>query len=363
MYDKKKINLFILCSLTFVFITGLLNIKIIKANTMVDFNSFNKSDPRIFFESQKQNIKVVPCGITIGVKINTNGIVVLGTQKIKTILGESNPPENLHVGDLILSANGKYLSNKEDLINEVEISDQLDLKIKRNNRVNDIKIKSVKSEDGKNKIGAWVRDSTQGIGTMTYYNPMTNKFGALGHGITDIDTQQLMSVKCGDINKANGLSVIKGERGNPGEILGDIKYGKKIGNIKLNNEFGIYGTLDLATIRSNIPDEQLSIALKNEIHEGPAYIRSNIEDGNIKNYDVYVESVNRLSIDSSKGMIIRITDRKLLNKTNGIVQGMSGSPIIQDNKLIGAVTHVFVKEPSKGYGIFIENMLKQEELI
>lgn len=138
---------------------------------------------------------------------------------------------------------------------------------------------------------------------------------------------------------------------------------EKIGDVKLNNECGIYGALDLTMISNNIPNEKMPIARKNEIHEGRAFIRSNIEDGIIKNYDAYVENINKFCNDDSKGMIIRITDQNLLNKTNGIIQGMSGSPIIQDNKLIGAITHVFVNEPTRGYGIFIENMIKQETLI
>lgn len=345
---KQKHYLFILCTLVIFFITGISNAYAAVSNNILI--------------NQTQNIQVIPCGITIGVKINTNGIIVLGTGKIKTTNGEINPPENLKSGDLILKANGKILANKEELINCIETSSKINLQIKRNNKISDVNITPVKSNDGKNKIGVWVRDSTQGVGTMTYYNPATNKFGALGHGITDIDTQQLMSVKYGDILKTDVISIIKGECGNPGEILGDIRNDEKLGTIKLNNEYGIYGNIYLNKL-NNIPSEKMQIQLKNNIHEGPATIRSNIENGTIKNYDAYIETVNRFTSDDSKGMTIRITDKNLLSKTNGIIQGMSGSPIIQDNKLIGAITHVFVHEPSKGYGIFIENMLKQETLI
>jgi len=312
-----------------------------------------------------KNIEVVPCGLTIGVKINTDGIMVLGTGKIITQDGEIDTGKNLKPGDLIISANEKILTNKEELINIIENSEEsLDLKIKRNEEFCDIKIKLAKSfDDGKNKIGAWVRDSTQGVGTMTYYNPYTNKFGALGHGITDIDTQKLLIVREGEIKLAENISVIKGESGNPGEILGDIKNGDKIGDIKLNNEFGLYGTIDFEKLKNNIPDEKLPIALKKEIHEGKAVIKSDIYNGIMHEYEIYIESINNFDSDDSKNMTIKIIDKDLLAQTNGIIQGMSGCPILQDNKLIGAVTHVFVKEPSRGYGIFIENMLKQEKLL
>lgn len=357
MYEKKNFNPLLL--LIIIFITNLLNLKLINADEQVAF----LNDHDVFSQHYHNNIEVIPCGITIGIRINTSGIIVLGTEKIKTTNGDFSPAEKLSPGDLILAANEKNLNTKEDLINTVEKNDYLNLKVKHNNKISDLNIKPIKNEKGKNKIGAWVRDSAQGIGTMTYYNPITNKFGALGHGITDIDTQQLMVVKSGDIRKADNLSVVKGEKGNPGEILGNIKCTKKIGDVKLNNECGIYGALDLTMISNNIPNEKMPIARKNEIHEGRAFIRSNIEDGIIKNYDAYVENVNKFCNDDSKGMIIRITDQNLLNKTNGIIQGMSGSPIIQDNKLIGAITHVFVNEPTRGYGIFIENMIKQETLI
>lgn len=347
-----KFHLILLFTLSLLFMSGLINFNVAAANLYKNENLFGSA----------QNIQVVPCGITVGVKLNTKGVIVLGTGKIKTNNGEIDPPQFLKSGDLILKANGKIVGSKEELIKCIEASNQLNLEIKRNNRISDVNIKPIKNSSGKNKIGIWVRDSTQGIGTMTYYNPATNKFGALGHGITDIDTQQLMSVKYGDIRKTQILSIIKGECGIPGEILGDITHSEKIGNIKLNNKYGIYGSVDSQALK-NIPHDKLPIQTKNNIHEGPATIRSNIDNGTIKDYSAFVETVNKITPDDSKGMIIRITDGRLLAKTNGIIQGMSGSPIIQDNKLIGAITHVFVHEPSKGYGIFIENMLKQEKLI
>jgi len=205
-----------------------------------------------------------------------------------------------------------------------------------------------------------VRDSTQVIGTITYLDPNTGKFAALGHGILDVDTRKLMTVRYGDVMKTEIKSVKKGKKGLPGELIGDIKTDEVIGQVRLNNEYGLYGKLDNPNSWSSL-GSPVKIGLQNEVEEGPAVIISNVDGITAKEYDIYIESINKNSQDDSKGMVIRITDEELLEKTNGIVQGMSGSPIIQNNKLVGAVTHVFVQDPSKGYGIFIEKMLQQEK--
>jgi stage IV sporulation protein B len=328
----------------------------------VNFVNLNKDILGVPFKNDK-NIEVVPCGVTIGVKINTEGVMVLGTGKIKTETGECELADDLKSGDLIISANGKLLDSKEDLIDSIEKNNDLNLKVKRDEKICNVNIKPIKSlDDGKNKIGVWVRDGTQGIGTLTYYNPNNNKFGALGHGITDVDTKKILEVKDGEIEKINNISVVKGECGSPGEIVGDVSDGEGIGEIKINNFYGLYGTINLDKIES-VSSEKISIGLKNEVHEGPAIIKSDIENGEVKDYKIYIESVNDFGGDDSRSMTIKIIDDDLLNKTNGIIQGMSGCPIIQDGKLIGAVTHVCVRNPNRGYGIFIENMLKQENIL
>ena len=308
--------------------------------------------------------EVVPCGMTVGVKIHTDGVMVLGTGSVESKSGETvRPSENkLKSGDLILQIDGQKLKSQEELIQIIEESkeDTVTLRINRNGEAMEIQISpAVSSEDGKRKIGVWVRDSTQGIGTLTYYNPDSHSFGALGHGIMDVDTKKLMSVKDGTLTEASVVSVKKGEKGHPGELEGVIRHGRVIGEIKLNTLHGLYGLISQDAV--SLPKKALPICLQNEIHEGPAKILSNVRGDEIKEYDVYIESVNKYSADDSKGMVVKITDKDLLTKTNGIVQGMSGSPIIQDGRLIGAVTHVFVQNPTKGYGIFIENMLKQEK--
>ena len=310
MRIKKKINLVVLLAFFFVF----MNINVIYGEDL----SFN------FGNNIEKRVEVIPCGIIIGVKIDDDGKMVFEHKKTKYHEKDILPAKKTYPKNFISasSKNHNHEKNYDD-----------------------------------------TRSSAQGIGTMTYYNPMTNKFGALGHGITDLDTQKILSVKSGDIKKAINITLVKALCGDPGEILADINNTEKLGGIKLNNEFGIYGFLDLIKIKNNISTKKMPIGLKNEIHTGSAIILSNLENHNVKSYKICIESINKFNRDETKNMTIRITDPNLLNKTNGIIQGMSGSPIIQDNKLIGAVTNVFVHEPAKGYGIFIENMIKQEKLI
>lgn len=310
------------------------------------------------------DMQLVPCGNTIGVRINTDGVMVLGTGYVNSEDGSMYEPGKgvVKSGDLILQANNKQLITKEQLIEQIEQSNgkAINLKIKRQDDIVQTSITPIKSvEDKLYKIGLWVRDSTQGIGTVTYYNPQSKNFGALGHGILDVDTNQLMSVREGEITASEITSVKKGKKGSPGELIGNILGENILGNIKINTQFGIYGIMN-EKLDKSIPKEPMTIGLQQEVHEGIATIRTNVLGNQLENYEIYIQSVNKFSNDDSKGMIIKITDPKLLENTNGIVQGMSGSPIIQDNKLIGAVTHVFVQDPTKGYGIFIENMIKQE---
>jgi len=307
-------------------------------------------------------IEVIPFGITVGVRINTDGVMVLGTGTVTGTDGRQHNPSGgkLRAGDLILSANGRALANKEDFKNAIaESGETLTLSVRRDNETIETTIRPVQSERG-NAIGSWVRDSTQGIGTITYFNPQTMTFGALGHGIMDVDTKKLMSVKSGRLTAARITSIKRGARGTPGELVGEIEAHSILGQIKTNSPVGIYGTLN-EPLPPGAPTETMRIAKQDQIEEGQATIRTNVVDNIVRDYEILIEGVNRFSADDTKGMVIRITDPALLDITGGIVQGMSGSPIIQNGRLIGAVTHVFVQDPTKGYGIFIENMLRQEQ--
>lgn len=311
--------------------------------------------------------EVVAGGIAVGVSMDTRGIMVLGTGYVNGIENKVYEPAKgiLQAGDMILEAEGKTLKNKEDLMYAVEQNGEkpMDFLVDRNGIQQTVAITPVFSqEDNSCKIGIWVRDSTQGIGTITYFNPETNSFGALGHGVYDVDTQELMQIKNGQITQSSIIDVKKGEKGEPGALTGNVGRDLVLGDIAINTEVGIYGTVEDGK-QSYFTGKKLPIALQQDIKEGKASILSNIEGEEVKEYDVEIESVNRYSKNESKGMVIRITDEELLSKTGGIVQGMSGSPILQNGKIVGAVTHVFVNEPTKGYGIFIENMLKAEKAI
>ncbi len=304
---------------------------------------------------------LIPGGQAIGITLENNGILVLGTG---SVTGRDrhiyHPAENiLREGDVILKANGTLLEDKEALALAVEESDEvLTLSIKRENRLMDVSLSPIKSlDDGNNKIGVWVRDSTQGIGTLTYIDPADSSFGALGHGVYDTDTGELMTVKSGNVVKSNITGVKKSEKGIPGELTGMLDKTKVLGTIEKNTEQGIYGELSIDDA-SGFENEAIPVADINEIKVGDAEILCSLDGNESSRYNIKIESVNTKHHDADKGLVIRITDAKLKNITGGIVQGMSGSPIIQNGKLVGAVTHVLVNDPTKGYGISITDMLE-----
>ncbi len=310
------------------------------------------------------NKEVVACGNAIGVKIRTKGLLVIGISDVEDTSGNKSFPakqSGIKPGDMILQANENDLVSINDLIEQIDESDGQDihLSIKHGNEIVERYIKPVKSsDDNRYHLGLWVRDSTAGIGTLTFYDPDSKSFGALGHGITDIDTGKIMPVKEGEILESTILSVKKGKQGAPGELKGIfMEQRKRLGVINKNSEFGIYGKLE-DNASSRIEGKLYPVALKSQLKEGPAKILSNIDGSDVKEYDVEIQKVSRQKLDSAKGMVIKVTDPRLLSLTGGIVQGMSGSPIIQDGRIVGAVTHVLVNDPTRGYGIFIEKMLK-----
>ncbi|MCL2405404.1 MAG: SpoIVB peptidase [Defluviitaleaceae bacterium] len=312
--------------------------------------------------TQGESIEVVPLGLTIGVRINTNGVMVLGTGSFLGEDGQTHSPGDgiLRGGDLIIKANEKPIDTKEDL-SQLVASSQGDITLLLRRDGNELEVTitpALAAKDSVRRIGTWVRDSTKGIGTLTYYMPGTGAFGALGHGIMDVDTKKLLSVRNGAIMPSTVASIVKGQRGKPGELEGSVDNTHTLGNVKLNSPSGIYGNLD-PTFMETLPKETMPAATRAQIREGQATILTSVVDNKVQEFEINIESVNRMANDDTKGMIIRITDPTLLSATGGIVQGMSGSPIIQDGRIIGAITHVFVQDPTKGYGIFIETMLEQ----
>lgn len=311
---------------------------------------------------QKELPQVRPGGNTIGIFMKTKGILVVGTGSVTDADGMEREPSLgiLKSGDYIVKADGKEIFTKEEILEIVEKSQgkKIRLTVIRNGFEKECQILPVRMQDGGCKLGVWVRDDTQGLGTMTYVDGQ-KQYGALGHGISDVDTGLLMQIRDGKLYRASVGAVKKGEKGNPGELSGTIYYRDEqiLGTITSNSETGIKGML-YAMPQELSGHSFVQTAYRQEVHTGNASIYCSI-DGSVKEYTVEIEKINLSHRDINKSMVIRVKDQDLLEKTGGIVQGMSGSPILQDGKLIGAVTHVFVADPSRGYAIFAENMLEK----
>lgn len=305
------------------------------------------------------NSKITPVGIPIGIYMKTDGILVIGTGTVHGADGLNyEPAYNLiRSGDYITAINGEEVNNKSDLIKKIEQYGMGDiiLNIRRNGEEFPVKIKPVETSPGEYKAGIWIRDNTQGVGTLTFVTD-DMEFGALGHGINDVDTSTLMELKSGTLYDTEIISITKGTSGSPGELTGVINYSTEhiLGNITSNTSEGVFG-IGNESLKHYIKTEPMEIGLKQDIKVGPAQILCCI-DGEVKAYDIEITEVNIATQTANKGIVIKVVDPELLSLTGGIVQGMSGSPIIQNNKIIGAVTHVFVQDSTKGFGIFIENM-------
>lgn len=305
--------------------------------------------------------KVMPSGKAVGLYINADGVMVLGTSEIEGKDGVSYEPAKnvLQSGDYIYKVNGKAVTDIEQVSDALQKTNgkNVTLKLRRGKNEIDVKLKPVMASDGIYKIGAWLREDTEGIGTVTYVSS-NNMYAALGHGITDVDTGLLISIKDGGVFPATIREVVAGKSGEPGEILGSVALGQenKIGTIKKNTPYGIAGNISGADFGYN-DERAVEVGLKQDVKKGDASILCQLGD-NVEEYDIKIETV-RYNNKDNKGMVIHVTDKRLLNKAGGIVQGMSGSPILQNGKIIGAVTHVFVNDSTRGYGIFIEDMLEQ----
>lgn len=305
-------------------------------------------------------LELEPSGNPIGIYIETDGVMVLGTGIINALDGLNYEPalNKLKTGDYITAINDITIDNKEQLIDAIQNCDGDDLQVdvRRDGKNVEYMITPIETADGEYKIGTWIRDNTQGIGTITFVTK-DGEFGALGHGITDVDTSLIMQIERGYLYTADIMTIVKGKAGAPGELIGLINQNDKykIGNIIKNTNQGIYGTINENYDGSNLKG-YIPIGLKQEVEVGPATIICCVND-EVKEYDVQIEKIDINSTSPNKGMVICITDKELLELTGGIVQGMSGSPILQNNKIIGAVTHVFIQDSTKGYGTFIENMI------
>lgn len=320
---------------------------------------------------QVQNVKdleVYPGGNPIGVRVSSEGVLVVGYSDIEINSKKEESPGKLgglEIGDIILKVNGENMENVTDLLKTIKECQQDDIKVdilRRGEKLTKV-IHLRKENDKEYKIGLWIRDSTAGVGTMTFVDEKTKKFGALGHPITDCDTNEPFLIKKGDVLDSTIISVKKGEKGDPGELKGIfINENTPKGNIQKNTQSGIFGNIDdVKSMRKEI--KPLKVGFRDEITTGKAKIITTIDESGPQEFDIEIEKLLNQTAVGSKSMVIKITDPRLLEKTGGIVQGMSGSPIIQNNKIIGAVTHVLINKPDTGYGIYIEWMLQDAGII
>ena len=308
------------------------------------------------------NTVVIPGGEAIGLRLYTSGVLVVGMSEIVGTDNKSYSPykdSGLQEGDMIVKIDDKAITCTSDLITKVNEcnGNSVEITYVRDGNNYITEIKPTKTEENEYKLGLWVRDAAAGVGTITYYDPESQMFGALGHGILDIDTDQLIDIAKGEVITSKILSIVKGEKGKPGEVQGSIDNGKVIGEVYKNTNFGIYGKLtDVSLIEGG---KTLEVMPRDEVKLGKATIICTLDNNKREEYEIEIERLYTSTNRNNKNMIIKVTDERLLEKTGGIIQGMSGSPILQDGKFVGAVTHVMVNNPEKGYGIFADTMLKQ----
>ena len=309
---------------------------------------------------------VIPVGNIAGVKLYTNGVLVVGMSEIE---GEDSktykPYENTGIeeGDTIVKINDNLVNSTDDLIEKVNMSngEKVEIEYIHDEETKECSITPIKTSKEEYKLGLWVRDSAAGVGTVTFYEPSTQSFGALGHGITDIDTGDLLNIASGEFVTAKVLNIKKGEDGNPGKIQGTVEEQETIGEITKNTEFGIYGKIqDVSSLNIDMSKE-MEVAMREEIKTGKATILCSLDNQTVKEYEIEITKIYRDNNYNNKSMEIKVTDDELIEKTGGIIQGMSGSPIIQNGKFIGAVTHVLVNSSTEGYAIFGDLMLKQSK--
>ena len=300
---------------------------------------------------------LVPVGHTVGIKLFARGVLVVK-------LSDGGTPAKscgLQTGDVIVKCGGVSVTSTEQFQTLLQENggDATDLQVRRDGESVTLSVSPQQNDQGQYAIGAWIRDSMAGIGTMTYYDPEIGAFGALGHGITDVDTAQLMPFSSGSILPSTVKAVKKGAAGQAGELRGDFDLTQDLGTLSANTAAGVFGTVEADGFAANL-SQALPVAAASEVRTGPAVILSNVEGDNVQEYDVEILQIVSNSADG-RDLVLSVTDPELIAATGGIVQGMSGSPILQDGKFVGAVTHVLLNDPTKGYGILMETMLKTGE--
>lgn len=334
----------------------------------VSLNLFNTIPIKDITVSVLPKTTVIPVGNIAGLKLYTSGVLVVGMSEIE---GKDNkrykPYENTGIeeGDTIIEINEKSIASTDDLMKKVNQSNGQNLQIKyiHDEQTKQCSIKPVETSSREYKLGLWVRDSAAGVGTVTFYEPSSKTFAALGHGITDIDTEELINIASGEFVTTRILNITKGEKGNPGKVQGTVDNQKNIGNIYKNSKFGIYGKVDNLSSLNIDTSKEMEVALRNEIQVGKAKILCSLDNQKVEEFDIEIQKIYTENNYDNKSMQIKVTDSRLLEKTGGIIQGMSGSPIIQNGKFVGAITHVLVNNPEEGYAVFGDIMIKQAKEI
>ena len=302
---------------------------------------------------------IIPLGKAIGMKMYTKGVLVVGMSEIQG----KKPYENtgIETGDKIVEVNNVKINNTDELIECVNSSkgESIQITYISDNEEEVANISPVKTGENEYKLGLWVRDAAAGVGTLTFYEPSTGEFGALGHGINDVDTYELIDIANGELVTTNIIDIVKGEDGTPGEIRGIIDGSSTIGSIYKNTNYGVYGKVTEKSRLNLDINNELEVANRSEIKTGKAEIMCELENGKIEKYEIEIQKIFLENNQDNKSMLIKVTDEDLIEKTGGIIQGMSGAPIIQNGKFIGAVTHVLVNDSKMGYAVFADLMIKQ----
>ena len=397
MKKLKKILIVIILTLIYIYVCNismlpnniiLMQGEVLKLNTVLGVNIKNAKtitassnlNNSIFEETGKMNLKlnlfnlfpvkdvtvniipkttVIPLGRAIGMKMYTKGVLVVGMSEIEG----QKPYENsgIETGDKIVEINNQKINNTDELIACANSSkgEKIEITYVSDNEEEVTSILPVKTGENEYKLGLWVRDAAAGVGTLTFYEPSTGEFGALGHGINDVDTYELIDIANGELVTTNIVDIVKGEDGTPGEIRGIIDGESTIGSIYKNTSYGVYGKV-IDTSRLNLyTSNELEVANRNEIKTGKAQIMCELENGKIEKYEIEIQKIFLENNQDNKSMLIKVTDEDLIEKTGGIIQGMSGAPIIQNGKFIGAITHVLVNDSKTGYAVFADLMIKQ----
>lgn len=333
--------------------------------TNIEIKLFGNISLKNIKVAKLEEIKVVPVGKVIGLRMYTDGVLVVGLSEVEdTNNYKIKPYENSDIkpGDTIVEINKKIIEDIDNLKQVINDSNgnEIEITILRNGKLLNTNIIPVQTEDSKYQLGLWVKDAATGVGTITFYEPESNFFGILGHGITDSDTNNLINIDSGELVTAKVISLKRGEANVPGEIKGTIVNSQIIGEITKNTQFGVFGKLNNLTALNIDISKSIEVASREEINEGEAKIICSINSSNVsKEYKIEIEKIYRENDYNNKSMLIKITDEELLKETGGIIRGLSGAPIIQNGKFVGAITNVLVSNPQMGYGIFADMMIKQ----